>query len=412
MGFGRKTQGLGGGFKAVERLPAEVEDGQAYYLERDQRAPYAESDLNLNYHTGTVATGPPQLFGFASAAGVAASPGLTTADGSLEGSAGGILHLINSSGFPHLGATPAASAEFGDSITLKIVQFGNSQVAVERVMPVFTRRDNRVDYTPETTDSNLLPNEARWGDGDDLVIRLQGASGKWLTPHGTIANIGDENPSGAIEYRKGYYVAKDGVYTLITVDVVDRLPDNPPDGQIAYLTEDQRSLYTESDFDLDFDGERVGGGADGFVDATLAAARWSIFTNTAGGTAPQLTAAGIHGLYSSGAVGDHMIVTNAVAAAFGASVTVRLNRADYVFSRNTQGVAGLAAAGLALFSANYSAAFNTAIQPASTIEITGASGQRVADNGRLGGLETENPDSAIVQKKGYYGSQDGAWEPF
>ena len=190
------------------------------------------------------------------------------------------------------------------------------------------------------------------------------------------------------------------------VKEVDRLTVPVPSSGIEKVKADYRSNYTESDFVLPFESGSSGG-TRGFVDATLAAARWAVFTNTAMGTSAPMTAAGVHGLTASG-IGHNLIVTAAVANALGGQVTVTLDGNPYVFSASSTGVAGLVAAGLRLYFLDYVASFYNEIATATEVTITGSSGQRVANNGNIADLETQNPDGALI-KEGYYLSSNGEW---
>ena len=399
--------GSGSGFQAVNRLPETVKDGSAYYLKRDQREAFVASDFDLAFTAASL--GNDDRIGFASAAGAAAYQNADMAAGTLAGSTAGIEVFARRVGSIEFIVTNALANQLGSEVSIYV---DGTVHAVPRQILAPSHAVARAGMTLYVSGGTDLAAGERWAVGDTPTIRIEGQSGLLVAPDGTLSEVGDENPAGEIEYRKGFYVGDNGRYTRVVVDVVDRLPPNPQDGEFAYVTADYRARYMESDFSLDFAGATVGAASFGFIDTTLAAVGWSVFTNTAGGTAPQLSAAGVRGIYSNGGVGDHVIVTAAVAAALGGSLTVALEGSEYTFSRNNLGVAGLTAAGLALFSANYSSAFNAALRTATTIEITGASGQRVADNGRLGTLETENPTGAIEEKKGYYHSQDGVWVAF
>ena len=258
-GFAQRTGG-GGGFRKVKRLPDNPKDGDAYYLDRDQHTVYVESDFNLDFRPGSVTeTGAFSLFGFATAAAVATTPGVLAAAGTLEGAGAGIFYLVNRGGFAQLAITPAARAEFGDAITLGLITYAGADIGDSRTLSLEGINAAYIIYTG----NNLLPLNFRWGgDGAALVVRLQGSSGKWLLPGGTFARLGDVNPDGELEYRKGFYVVQDGRYVLLSLDVVDRLPANPLDGLINFVPE--HYLGAPSTIEV------VGGAIGGTVGYTIA----------------------------------------------------------------------------------------------------------------------------------------------
>ena len=262
-----------------------------------------ESDFNLDFHTGNVRSDI-DSFGFASAAGVGI-PGISVADGTLDGSDGGILSLtIEGSGFVAMNATPAAAAEFGDSIVFTVVSFeGTARNPVTRRTQVVEVRDGtRVRYGRRANlDEELLPAGDRWGENDDLVIRLEGA-GKWLLPDGTFANVGDQDPNGEIIHKKGYYAANDdGEWVYVRfLEIVDQLPEADP-GKIVYVTDDYRAPYVAADFDLDFTVAALNTNADsfpGYADAGAAAADSRIAS--AGGSLEGASTVGINALVRNG----------------------------------------------------------------------------------------------------------------
>ena len=203
---------LPAGFEPVERLPQEPEAGRAFYLERDQQAPYTADDFNLDFDTGVIDATLP-LHGYASAAGVAISSAITAVAGSLDGAdAAGIHYLYQHGGQIVIGTTRAAHDDtFGDPITFALID-NDGNVSFETPVPVHSRFAASVIYA--TAQFTLAAGD-RWGDGENLVIRLQNASGAFMSKDGTFGQVGDEKPAGALLYESGYYIVIDGEYVQV-----------------------------------------------------------------------------------------------------------------------------------------------------------------------------------------------------
>ena len=237
----------GGGVQSVERLP-DPRNGQIVYVEADYQAPYVEADFNLDFRTALI-TAQGGTTGFATAAAAAAFPGIGAAGGSLDGSAAGVLFLINDQGYPNLLTTTAMADELGASVVLNILTHNN--VARNRRYPlpryIAVHQGQLFRHGPGDP-ADLLDEEDRFGAGRHLVIRLEGASGKWLLPNGQFAIPGDTAHPDGERIEKGYYGCIDGEWVFFgaTADQVRRLPALVPDGRIVFVVADYQNSAGET----------------------------------------------------------------------------------------------------------------------------------------------------------------------
>ena len=209
---GRGKGGTGSGFEAVEQLPAEIEDGKAFYLERDQQEPFTLDDFDL---TLTAAALGNNRIGYASAAGNAAYGQVTAAGGALEGAAAGVEVLVRFGGVIEIVVRNALVAGLGPTPSLHVN--GTAYPLVRLNLPAIhgvTRAGMSV-YSAGGGGNQPqgLAAGDQWAVADTPTLRLIGTNG--ILPTGDLAKPGDENPAGALLYESGYYIVIDGEYVQV-----------------------------------------------------------------------------------------------------------------------------------------------------------------------------------------------------
>ena len=208
----RRGIGTGSGFETVERLPAEPEDGKAYYLERDQQEPFTLDDFDL---TLTAAALGNNRLGYASAAGDAAYGQVSAAAGALEGAAAGVEVLARFGGVieivvrnalvPSLGPTPSLHVN-GTAYPLVRLNLPGIHGVTRAGMSVYSAGGGG-------NQPQGLAAGDQWAAADTPTLRLIGRNG--ILPTGDLAKPGDENPAGALLYEAGYYLVIDGEYVQV-----------------------------------------------------------------------------------------------------------------------------------------------------------------------------------------------------
>ena len=263
--------GTGSGFETVERLPAEIEDGKAFYLERDQREPFTADDFDLAFTAASL--GANNRIGFASAAGAAAYANANMAAGALAGAAAGIAVFARFQGSIEFIVTNALSNELGGEASIYVD--GVEHQVPRQILPP-AHSVYRAGMTLYVSGGADLAAGEQWEVGDTPTIRIFGRNGVWIAPDGTLGKVGDENPAGDIEYRAGYYIAESGRYIRIPVDVVGRLPALPRDGLIAFVPNDYSG---PQDRNIRLTGGEFTVGVTGWAQAALRnAANWNAIT--------------------------------------------------------------------------------------------------------------------------------------